>query len=43
MIIKFGVTLDFLNAFKHLNIAFEELYIVNFLLVITQRVVLLYW
>ena len=43
MVIKFGVTLDFLNAFKHLNIAFEELYIVDFLLVITQRVVLLHW
>ena len=42
MIIKFGMTLDLLNALKHLNIAFEELYIVDFLLVITQWVVLLY-
>ena len=36
MVVEFGVALDLLNALKHLNIAFEELNIVDFLLVITQ-------
>ena len=41
MVVKLCVTLYLLNAFQHLNIAFEELLIVDLLLVVAQRVVLL--
>ena len=41
MIVKLCVALNLLNAFQHLNIAFEEFLIVDLLLVVAQRVVLL--
>ena len=41
MVVKLCVALNLLNAFQHLNIAFEEFLIVDLLLVVAQRVVLL--